>query len=152
VSDDVIIPAYVPTPMKLELRRRWLSDKSTIGELWIDGEFECFTLEDVYRAPGQAFVPGATCIPCGLYDVAITHSPKFGIDMPLVLNVPGRRGIRFHWGNKPEDTDGCVLVGKHRVIDQILESRAAYEAFFQRLMAAKGPISVLVTLDQGDFC
>ncbi len=32
--------------MELTLKRKWFSDKSTIGELYIEDERECFTLEE----------------------------------------------------------------------------------------------------------
>jgi hypothetical protein len=30
--------------------------------------------------------------------------------LPLVMQVPGRSGIRFHRGTRPEHSKGCVLV------------------------------------------
>ena len=49
-------------------------------------------------------------IPCGTYPVRVTWSPKFKRMLPLVLNVPGRSGIRVHRGTKPEHSRGCILV------------------------------------------
>ena len=49
-------------------------------------------------------------IPCGTYPVKVTWSPKFKRMLPLVLNVPGRSGIRVHRGTKPEHSRGCILV------------------------------------------
>ena len=49
-------------------------------------------------------------IPCGTYPIAVTWSPKFKRMLPLVLNVPGRSGIRVHRGTKPEHSRGCILV------------------------------------------
>ena len=49
-------------------------------------------------------------IPCGTYEVKVTWSPKFKRMLPLVLNVPGRSGIRVHRGTKPEHSRGCILV------------------------------------------
>ena len=49
-------------------------------------------------------------IPCGTYPVRVTWSPKFKRMLPIVLNVPGRSGIRFHRGTKPEHSRGCILV------------------------------------------
>lgn len=129
--------------MLLTLERRWLTPKSTIGELRLDGVIKCFVLEDVYRPSPEAKVPGKTCIPCGKYEVVITHSPRFSalagipVDMPLLLNVPGFTGVRIHWGNRPEDTDGCLLVGLDRGPDQVLRSRIAYEQVFALIQAAR---------------
>ena len=39
--------------MRLVLLRNVFTDKSTIGDLLIDGNFFCYTLEDVVRLPNQ---------------------------------------------------------------------------------------------------
>ena len=49
-------------------------------------------------------------IPAGTYPIAVTWSPRFKRMLPLVLNIPGRSGIRFHRGTKPEHSRGCILV------------------------------------------
>ena len=49
-------------------------------------------------------------IPEGTYPVRVTWSPKFKRMLPIVLNVPGRSGIRVHQGTKPEHSRGCILV------------------------------------------
>ena len=49
-------------------------------------------------------------IPAETYPIAVTWSPKFKRMLPIVLNVPGRSGIRFHRGTKPEHSRGCILV------------------------------------------
>ena len=35
--------------MKINVKRLHKTNNSTIGELYIDGKFECYTLEDVER-------------------------------------------------------------------------------------------------------
>jgi hypothetical protein len=55
--------------MKLILKRLHKTDKSTIGELSIDGKFEAYTLEDVER---DTKVFGKTAIPKGTYEVVMT--------------------------------------------------------------------------------
>jgi hypothetical protein len=37
-------------------------------------------------------------------------SPKFKRLLPIVQNVPGRSGIRFHVGKVPKHSTGCVLL------------------------------------------
>ena len=49
-------------------------------------------------------------IPEGTYPIAVTWSPKFKRMLPILLNVPGRSGIRVHRGTKPEHSRGCILV------------------------------------------
>ncbi len=116
--------------MKLTLQRKWLTEKSTIGELSVNGAFECFALEDQLRAPGLK-VYGKTAIPAGTYEVTYTYSQKFGRNMPLINNVRNYSGVRIHWGNTNKDTLGCPLVGRKRGTDTVLESRAAFAALME---------------------
>ncbi len=43
--------------MNLLLLRNVFTDKSTIGDLLVDGNFFCYTLEDVVRKPDEK-IPG----------------------------------------------------------------------------------------------
>lgn len=54
---------------------------------------------------------GRTLIPEGLYEVDLTYSPKFNRELPILLNVPERDGIRIHPGNYAKDSAGCILLG-----------------------------------------
>ena len=47
-------------------------------------------------------------IPVGIYEVRVTYSPRFKRMLPMVMQVPGRSGIRFHRGTKPEHSKGCI--------------------------------------------
>ncbi|OYU80773.1 MAG: hypothetical protein CFE23_07310 [Flavobacterium sp. BFFFF1] len=116
--------------MELVLTRKIRSAKSTIGELTIDGKFECFTLEDVER---DVKIHGKTAIPKGRYELTITMSNRFKKELPLLINVPNYEGVRIHPGNKAEDTEGCILVGKTKTTDFIGNSRDAFEALFPKL-------------------
>ena len=49
-------------------------------------------------------------IPALNYKITVTHSPKFKRLLPQLTPVPQRTGIRFHRGNKPEHSKGCILV------------------------------------------
>ena len=49
-------------------------------------------------------------IPALIYRVAVTQSPKFHRPLPILIQVPGRSGIRFHRGTLPEHSKGCILV------------------------------------------
>ena len=139
--------------MELAIERRWLTENSTIGELFVDGVYECLILEDRYRPPPEAKVHGATCIPCGRHEVQLTHSPKFGRTLPLVVGVPGFEGIRIHPGNHPTDTEGCLLPGLERLPDAVQGSRLAFEALFVKLLNHHGPIWLTISLDaDGAIC
>jgi hypothetical protein len=134
--------------MELRLERKWFTPASTIGELTIDGAFQCFTLEDVVR-DGDIFVVkvlGATAIPEGRYDVGVTFSPRFKTDLPEVRDVPNFTGVRIHSGNTAADTEGCVLVGRTRDADRVLESRAAFLPLLAEIRRGlqAGPVTLTV--------
>lgn len=113
----------------LKVIRRWFSDKETIGQLFLPVEkFFCYTLEDEIR---KEKVKGETAIPYGKYKVILSHSPKFGRILPLILGVPNFEGIRIHVGNTEADTDGCLLVGFNRTKTSITQSTLALEALIK---------------------
>ena len=96
--------------MKVTLNPILLTDESTISEMWIDGKYQCDTLEDRVR-PNNEKVYGKTAIPAGIYKIVLSYSPKFKRILPEILNVPMFSGIRIHAGNTAKDTEGCLLVG-----------------------------------------
>jgi hypothetical protein len=110
--------------MKLTLNRKWFTDKSTIGILYVDDKFFCYTLEDVVRPAGEK-VYGKTAIPWGTYKVALTFSNRFETELPLLIAVPYFVGVRIHAGNTAGDTEGCILVGDSHTKDFVGTSRAA---------------------------
>ncbi|OXE34915.1 MAG: hypothetical protein CGW95_17050 [Phenylobacterium zucineum] len=121
--------------MKMEVNRFMCGAVCTIGELLVDGEHECWTLEDVMR-PGGEKVPGETAIPDGTYKVIVNHSNRFGCDMPLLLEVPGFTGIRIHSGNLATQTEGCLLVGTGHTADSVTNSRLAFNTLFPKIRDA----------------
>ena len=121
--------------MKLLLKRKHLTPTSTIGELYVDGEMECYTLEDRVRPHGDK-VPGKTAIPFGVYGVAITMSNRFKKHLPILIAVPNFEGVRIHPGNTDADTEGCILVGKTFGDNVIYHSRDAFTDVFTKI--AKG--------------
>jgi hypothetical protein len=119
--------------MKLHLKRLHKTEKSTIGELSIDGVFECYTLEDIER---EVKIKGVTAIPVGTYKVGISMSNRFKKEMPILFNVPNFEGVRIHSGNIAENTEGCILVGQTRSLDFIGNSRKAFNKLFSKMKLA----------------
>lgn len=118
------------------------SPVDTLGLLFFNGRFICYTLEDESRA---VKVKGETRIPAGDYHVGLHDSPKFtsryGHKMLHVLNVPNFDYILFHPGNAETDTDGCILVADtvHAIWDgsasEQLNSKLAYDRVYKILVA-----------------
>jgi hypothetical protein len=130
--------------MELRLTRNFLTGKSTIGDLSVDGKFECYTLEDCVR---PVKIKNVTAIPAGRYRVIITYSNRFKRLLPLLLDVPQFEGVRIHSGNAAGDTEGCILVGRTKGRDFIGESRLAFEKLFDRLSGAlSGGDAVYITI------
>lgn len=132
--------------MKFVLVRNTFLDDTTLGTLLLErdgySEYVCETLEDKDRhleGHPEEKVNGRSAIPRGIYEVAFTHSPRFGRQMLELLDVPGFTGIRVHAGNEAADTEGCILVGLTRHKRSIGRSRdavakvegLAHEAFAQ---------------------
>lgn len=123
--------------MKLTLKRKFLGDKYTIGDLLIDGKFFCNTIEDTvrglpaacpYTPKGQSCkckgkIYAETAIPAGTYKVTMEYSPRFKRKLPLLHNVPHFIGILIHSGNNESSTAGCLIVGKNTIKGKVTESR-----------------------------
>ena len=89
------------TIMLVKLIRNQPQGKALFGQLYVDGEYFCDTLENTDYA-----------IPTGFYRLRVTMSPRFRIYLPLLDGVIGRTGIRIHAGNTIDHTEGCILVGE----------------------------------------
>ena len=87
--------------MLLKLIRTQPQGKALFGQLYVDGQFFCDTLENTDYA-----------IPTGFYRLRVTMSPRFRIYLPILDGVIGRSGIRIHAGNTIDHTEGCILVGE----------------------------------------
>lgn len=119
--------------MNWVVKRKPSTGVATLGSLWIDGVFECYTLEP------------ATPIPLGTYDLTIDMSVRFKRLMPLVCNVPGHTGIRIHWGNWAKDTEDCLLVGKTLGDNFIGQSVEEFNELFIKLQDALSLEAVSIT-------
>lgn len=120
--------------VKFNLIRKYFTEYSTIGELFHDGRFVCYILEDKDRMIDNSWeldrivrekVHGRTAIPTGEYKVEWTYSNRFQKTMPILLRVKGWEGVRIHAGNKPEDTLGCLIPGMTMSTDNVQGSREA---------------------------
>ncbi len=108
---------------KLILKREVSGLVHTRGELWHNDQFICYTLEDPVR---KVKIKNKTAIPNGTYEIIITPSPRFGLKMPRLINVPLFSGILIHKGNTAEDSSGCILVGAEKNEKGLLKSTVAY--------------------------
>jgi hypothetical protein len=123
--------------MRLLLKRFEFKPTYTIGKLYVNGIYYCYTLEDVVRTEGKK-VYGQTAIPAGTYSVIINLSNRFNRELPLLLNVPGFTGVRIHPGNTSKDTEGCILVGTTWAgKDFVGNSKLAFNSLFEKMKKEK---------------
>ena len=141
--------------MELELKRSVKTNKSTIGELTVNGVFECFILEDKDRGLRKDMpiselivmkIKTRTAIPTGRYEIVVSFSDKFQKMLPLLLDVPAFAGIRIHPGNTDANTEGCLLPGKTKSPDMIGSSRVAFTALFDKIKAALQREKIFITV------
>jgi hypothetical protein len=102
--------------MHLTVQRQYLRDDRTLGELLLDGQHFAWTIEDAVR---DRKIPNETAIPPGVFEVVVNWSSRFGKPLPMLLNVPGFTAVRFHGGNGPQHTEGCILIGAERDDERI---------------------------------
>lgn len=142
--------------MEIRVKRIARKDGYTIGRMSLNEEYFCDTLEDTDRGQKSTMSEeeilskkrkGITAIPTGKYDVILTFSPRFKRVLPLLLNVPGYQYIRVHNGNRPDSTEGCLLVGENKVKGQVLNSRATLEKLMSILLECekrKEKVTILI--------
>lgn len=132
--------------MELILKRIAKKKDYTIGRLYIDNQYFCDTLEDTDRGLKQSMsekeikkikIPGKTAIPTGTYKINMNIvSPRFGSKafykavcngkLPRLMGVPGFQGVLIHVGDGSNGhllTEGCLLVGKNKIVGGLLEGR-----------------------------
>ena len=116
--------------MKLKLIRDTFTINTTIGKLYIDDVFFCYTLEDTARDEGVK-IKGNTSIPRGEYKVKLSRSSRFKRVMPMIYTESNEyelknkgisfKGIRVHGGNTHKNTEGCILVAKNKLNDSTIQ-------------------------------
>ena len=129
--------------MKLKVVRETKNDVSTIGSLFINDVFFCYTLEDKDRGLKQSdsllFIQakkifGLTAIPSGFYKLTVNQSPKFKRMLPRILEIKGFDGVLLHRGNSANDSLGCILLGYKKGHNSIFESTKAENDLVNRLL------------------
>ncbi|QIH31645.1 DUF5675 family protein [Sphingobacterium sp. DR205] len=134
--------------MNMLLKRVRQGKNSTLSELYIDGLFQCYVLEDRIR---DHKIKGQTCIPAGRYRLGINYwggmntaykrrFPDMHQGMIEIRDVPAFSNIYIHIGNTHADTAGCLLVGtyfhrdKNREDYEVYQSQEAYLNLYQVLI------------------
>ena len=105
--------------MHLEVLRYNTTSDSTLGVLFINGQFTCYSVEDTWHFEKVA---GETRIPAGTYEVRLRNEggltkkyadkyPSMHRGMLWLQGVPGFQWVYIHVGNTAKASEGCILVG-----------------------------------------
>ena len=132
----------------MQLIRQKDDGESTVGIILVNGQFECFTLEDTHNEPK---VYGQTRIPEGKYEIKLRDeggmTKKYGQrhsdihkGMLWLQDVENFEWVYIHIGNTAEHTDGCILVGDGCTAttgnQSISHSTTAYKRLYTKVIAA----------------
>jgi len=123
--------------INLLLIRDTFSMESILGELFLNGEIICDTLENPWKDNQR----NISCIPEGEYPVRIRlarESASRDYLHLLVKDVPNRDWILFHRGNTAKDTSGCILVGLGTQQNTVNNSRLAMELLMKEIINLGG--------------
>lgn len=134
--------------MDILCKRLWYTENSTISEVFIGNDYQCFILEDPVR---DVKIKGKTAIPYGNYEIVVNFSSRFQTLLPLLLRVPNFEGVRIHPGNVPSDTDGCLLPGIRdpQIPDVVTNSKRAFDALFSKIKSALESGKVFINIIDG---
>ena len=119
--------------INLLLIRDTFTEESTIGELFINGERICDTLERPYFNNQR----NISCIPEGIYPVRLRlprESATRDYIHLLVQDVPDRDWILVHRGNFPYQSQGCLLVGLGTEQDVVHNSVLAMDLLIKEVI------------------
>ena len=137
---EVKMPIKKNTEVKgvnLLILRDTFTSESTLGELFINGERFCDTLELPYRDNQRS----VSCIPTGEYKVRMRY-PRESATREylhlLIQEVKDRSFILFHRGNSAKDTRGCILVGQSREQDFVGNSTLAMDLLLKEIINLGG--------------
>ena len=123
--------------VNLLIIRDTFTEVSTIGNLYLDGEWLCDTLENPYLDNQRSI----SCIPEGQYKVRLRTARESATRdylHLLVEDVPNRDYILFHRGNWAKDTSGCILVGIGTEQDFVKNSTLAMDLLMKEILNLGG--------------
>ncbi len=133
--------------METKIIRVAQGKESTLSQLYINGIFQCYLLEDKIR---EVKITSETAIPKGVFSLKLnTYGAKnvqykkalgkLHEGMIEIIGLPNFNFVYIHTGNTIKETAGCPLCGfSFQFIDgnfQVSQSIAAYKMIYPKLMA-----------------
>ena len=152
--------------MKLTVKRTTSRSSYTLGELYIDGQFFCSTLEDLDRGLTQDMplnlikslkIPGKTAIPKGTYKVTLdVVSPKFSKypfymkvcegKLPRLIDVKGYEGVLIHVADgikRDALLQGCIGIGNLSSEEYLINGKQVFTEFYNRIKGNDVELEIL---------
>lgn len=112
----------------------------TLGGLYINGSWQCHTIEDTYH-PVKIY--GETRIPSGYYDLGLRteggmhqdYSSRFQFHRGMIhiLDVPEFEWVYIHIANYASELLGCIGVGMTRGDNAVQSSVRAYSRIYPQI-------------------
>lgn len=111
----------------VHIQRFHSNNHSIIGGFFIDGRFECYTLENEKKAIDM----GVYYLTLRKEDTPLTlkHRKAYGDWFKYhieIKGVPGRDYLYFHSGNIAIHSDGCILLGDSQFNNSVMQGRIGY--------------------------
>ncbi len=121
--------------------------QSTLSQLYINGIFQCYLLEDKIR---EVKIASQTAIPTGIFELKLNTWGAKNVDykkafgklhqgMIEISGLPNFSSVYIHTGNTIRETAGCPLCGfGFQFADgdyQVSQSIAAYKMIYPKLAA-----------------
>lgn len=138
--------------MRITVQRKWLTDTSTVGRISVNGADSFFSMErastDPLRIPAGEYTislhtPNSSVLKATLSSMVSKWPSMIGVTQYPQLNSPAiaqRDPILIHPGNKPTDSDGCILAGMAlstlQGVDEITEAQLACAQLIPLIIAA----------------
>jgi hypothetical protein len=145
VAISVFLTLTMETPalasdFTLTIHREYSASNCTSGYLAVNGRIQAYTLE----RPWAGNQPAISAIPVGSYPATLRydHTDQWRIEL---TGVPGRTHVEIHTGNTPDDTEGCILIGKQLGADLCSikggTSKTAYQDLKNAFYGTPNPVS-----------
>jgi hypothetical protein len=138
--------------MKITVKRLDKQPTYTVGEMYLDNQYLCDTLEDRDRGLSQSTplseikkikVMHRTAIPTGTYKVILNFSPSKKRLLPKLEEVPCFSGILIHRGNSADDSSGCIIIGEYTTNGKLINSTKYENELVEKLQNEKN-ISITI--------
>ena len=150
--------------MESKIIRVAQGNESTLSQLYINGIFQCYLLEDKIR---EVKIASQTAIPKGIFSLKLNTYGAKNVEykkafrklhegMIEITGLPNFSFVYIHTGNIIKDTAGCPLCGfGFSFVDgnyQVSQSVAAYKMIYPKLVAlAREPNNKIIIENNFQF-